>query len=123
MANQQHLAVLRAGAVIWMDWKKKNPEIEPDFSGGNLYQAQLMEMDLSAANFSVTNLSGANLTQANLSDANLIGANLSDANLNSANLSDANLIGADLWRAILGSRAKLLSSGVRVIVNWVNAHG
>ncbi len=52
MANREHLALLKAGAVRWIEWRKKNPQIEPD---------------LSAANLQGTNLKGANLQGVNLS--------------------------------------------------------
>ncbi|MBD0265835.1 MAG: pentapeptide repeat-containing protein, partial [Tolypothrix sp. Co-bin9] len=52
MANPEHLALLRAGAVTWTEWRKKNPQVE---------------LDLSAANLSGYNLRGANLEGVNLS--------------------------------------------------------
>ena len=36
MANQQHLNLLRSGAVTWIEWRNKNPHIEIDLSCANL---------------------------------------------------------------------------------------
>src|SRR5689334_419928 len=74
MANQEHLDILRQGAVVWNQWREEHPDIQPDlsdayFGGTNLY-------DL--------NLSNANLIDADLSEANLLDTNLSDADLSSA---------------------------------------
>ena len=32
MANTQHLALLKKGAVTWIEWRSLNPNIEPDLS-------------------------------------------------------------------------------------------
>ncbi len=71
MANQNHLAVLKKGVAAWNEWRKKNPEIQPD----------LFKANLRLANLRLANLSGAILYKANLSEAILYKANLSGANL------------------------------------------
>jgi hypothetical protein len=116
MANNDHVAQLMKGVVVWNKWRDENPDIRPDLyeaylggadlSGANLSGADLIEASLHKANLSDANLSDANLVGANLSGANLMGANLSgaklrDANLSRANLSRTNLSGSDLQRATL----------------------
>ena len=78
----------------------------------NLSAAILMGTNLSHANLNGANLSAANLLYANLDDAYLSGANLSGANLDDAYLSSANLSGANLGEAHL-SGANL--SGAKLI--------
>ena len=77
-----------------------------DFSGADLYDADLEGANLGGANLSGANLYGADLSWANLSGANLTWASLSRANLfeadlTGADLRDANLYGADLRNTIL----------------------
>ena len=81
MANQQHLATLRAGVDAWNHWRVDHPQITPDLSGAELTDA---------------NLEGANLTAANLRDASLMRANLQGASFDGADLRYANLAGATL---------------------------
>jgi hypothetical protein len=40
MANVEHLALLQAGAVQWIEWRKTYPQIEPDLSAANLQKKQ-----------------------------------------------------------------------------------
>ncbi|WP_299488476.1 pentapeptide repeat-containing protein [Acaryochloris sp. IP29b_bin.137] len=69
--------------------------------GTNLRDADLQAANLRSADLLSANLSGANLTQANLSSANLLGANLNSANFQAADLTGANLRGAYLGSANL----------------------
>ena len=79
MGNRQHLNMLKQGVDAWNQWRKENPDIQPD----------LREAALAGANLSKANLSAANLDEANLHSADLREANLSGASLNEANLSEA----------------------------------
>jgi Pentapeptide repeats (8 copies) len=121
MANAEHVAQLKKGAISWN--ARENPNIRPDLtgadlSGANLSGAILWGADLSGANLNEANLSGAILWGADLSGANLNEANLSVANLSWAKLSRADLSGANLSVANLGranlSRARLTSA---ILVN------
>jgi len=67
--NKKHLEILRQKVEGWNDWRRENPEVEPDLSGANLEGA-----DLYGANLSEAILNGANLAWANLYGANLSGA-------------------------------------------------
>ena len=107
MANQEHLnIILDQGIKAWNQWRKENPEVQPD-----LYGACLSEKNLKGANLQATELSGAklygtDLTKANLSYARLIGSHLYGAKLVRATLhgtylSRANLMFADLSKADL----------------------
>jgi hypothetical protein len=64
VANNEHLALLRQGSVIWNEWRERNSANPPDLSVA----------DLSGADLSVADLSGANLSGADLSGAILSGA-------------------------------------------------
>ena len=107
MADERHLAILKRGVEEWNRWRKQNPEITPDLSRSNL-----INKDLSRADFNAVNLSGADLSKAQLSHASLHGANLESATLiladllgailNEGNLSAASLFGAFLF----GTRLK-----------------
>ena len=88
MANEEHVEILRQGADVWNEWRRKNIELIPD-----LYRA---------------NLSGANLSGANLFDADVRFADFSDVNLSGANLSSArNLTQDQLWETIYDNDTKL----------------
>ena len=88
--------VLLRGSDTWNQWREKNPNDSIDFSGANLYRADLRGVDLSRTNLSGAYLSVADLREADLSGAYLSGADLSGANLLGANLRWAKLLGADL---------------------------
>jgi uncharacterized protein YjbI with pentapeptide repeats len=117
VANDEHLALLRQGTVIWNEWRRSFPLVTPDLKGANLSDADLRRADLSYADLSGANLSHAILSEAHLFQAilsaarldrallpkaNLQGANLSDANLVGANFLSAKLDGANLRHSVLG---------------------
>ncbi len=104
MANRQQLSILRQGSIPWNEWRKKNPDIQPD-----LHEAGLASANLQAANLSATNLNGADLASTDLQGANLFGATLLEADLHEANLHKADLGFADLTFADL-SRANLTAA-------------
>jgi uncharacterized protein YjbI with pentapeptide repeats len=97
MANEEHLEILRQGVEVWYRWREKNPDVLPDLSGANLYEANLRGADLSRSD-----LTEAILIETDLSGADLMEADLSGADLSGANLNGALLIHADLSRAIVG---------------------
>jgi hypothetical protein len=102
VANEEHLALLRRGAVIWNEWRQSFPlDRGPDLRGANLaYEnlqaANLTNADLTGVDLSHANLEEANLFQAILRTAKLEKARVGVANLQNADLTDANLAGADL---------------------------
>lgn len=116
MAHRQHLSTLKQGTLAWNEWRKKNPDVQPDLREANLAGANLQGADLSRANLEgaelaaadlhEANISGATLEEANLHEANLHKADLSFADLTFAYLSNANLTSARLWKADL-TAAKL----------------
>ncbi len=126
MANEEHLKILKQGGKVWNRWREENPDLRPDLSDADLFEAdlhaamsseahQLEEFTLpvenswmefvvrrpGAANLWQANLIRANLTRANLSGAELYKAHLGGASLSEANLCDANLRGANLQQADL----------------------
>jgi TIR domain/Pentapeptide repeats (8 copies) len=126
MANEEHLARLKQGVVVWNQWRVtifdretfiRLDLTEADLCGVNLGAADLCRVNLTGANLTGANLAGANLSGANLTGAkphaadlrgvnfagaNLTGANLAGTDLRVANLTGANLTGADLSRAEIG---------------------
>jgi uncharacterized protein YjbI with pentapeptide repeats len=98
MANDEHLALLRKGAVTWNEWRQHNPATTPE-----LRQAELVNIDLDEVNLSGANLSGANLAWADLLLANLHEADLTNANLTAAKLIQADLQGTKLQNADLSN--------------------
>src|SRR5713101_2285445 len=117
MVKRQHLELLRQGITAWNQWRKDNPDIQP-----NLSEVDLRQADLSGANLSGADLWGADLSEADLSGADLSGADLSeadlrDADMSNANLSNAVLIGANLIRSNL-SNATLTYCRIYGISAW-----
>lgn len=96
MANKNHVGVVKQGSSAWNDWRRVNPNINPDLSWADLRGA-----DLSGAKLSGTDLRGANLAWANLSAVNFSRADLTGANLTGVNLSKADLTETDLSGVIL----------------------
>lgn len=99
MANEEQLAVLKAGVEKWNFWHWKNAGITIDLSEADLGGENLSGVNLQGANLSGANLSKAVLIKAKLFDADLEGANISEANLSEADLRSANLRQANLSRA------------------------
>jgi uncharacterized protein YjbI with pentapeptide repeats len=91
MANEEQLALLKAGVEGWNKWREDEPSTVVD-----LREANLTGTELAGAVLRFVNLSRANLSRANLSGADLGRADLRGANLQGANLQRANLWGADL---------------------------
>jgi TIR domain/Pentapeptide repeats (8 copies) len=125
MADEEHLARLKQGVVIWNRWRAENRTVRPnlfaaDLIGADLTGADLTGADLTGAHFSRVNLTGAHLTKADLTAANLTTADLSGADLTTADLTTANLTGATLYRVNL-SGANL--TGARLSgANLIGAH-
>jgi uncharacterized protein YjbI with pentapeptide repeats len=106
MANQEHLDILAKGVAAWNDWRKENPQIDPDLGKANLREAKLPEVDLRRARLVNANLYRANVQNAMLNGAQLHKANLCQANLREtvlrlAKMRAAYLRAADLYRADL----------------------
>jgi uncharacterized protein YjbI with pentapeptide repeats len=84
MANQEHVAILRAGVPEWNKWRECNPTIRP-----NLRNAKFSKCDLSAVNFTGGLLRRINLNAANLTRADFTTADLAHSQLKGANLTHA----------------------------------
>jgi hypothetical protein len=96
MAVQEHVERLTRSIDEWNQWRREQPDVQPDLSLANLTRADLNSADLRETNFSCAHLSGANLTGANLDGAILFEADLYKADLTGANLNGAYLNSADL---------------------------
>jgi uncharacterized protein YjbI with pentapeptide repeats len=99
MAKDEHLAVLEQGTDAWNTWRKGNPTLTPDLSGGALYGVRFREMNLTRVDFSGANLCTADFALADLTDANLSDCSISCGYFNGAILSRANLSRADVFSA------------------------
>ena len=123
MANPEHLSILKEGLEVWSEWRKKNPEVQPDLFKADLSEVNLIEADLHRATLIAANLRGANLNGADLSYAELSGADLTEARLIGAHLGRANLGGAHLTRAHL-SGANFAAANLRgADLNGANLSG
>ena len=106
MANEEHLKKLREGVNAWNEWRKENPEVQPDLAhadlreaalgGANLSHANLVKADLAGAELQLADLTKGLLNYAKLAGADLADANLTEAKFSRANLTAVNLQGADL---------------------------
>ena len=102
VADEAQVKILKEkGVEAWNEWRKANPEIQPDLSRTILGELDLVGADLSRAKLSSSNVSGANLSGANLSRTDLSGADLFQSEIVGANLMDADLIVANLSQASL----------------------
>jgi len=99
--NKQLLELIKTDVEGFNAYRKEYPNQEIDFSGANLYKANLVDANLEGANLYKANLRWAYLYDANLTGANLVDANLTDANLTVANLSGINLTVANFSGAKL----------------------
>ena len=59
MADPGHLKLLKKGSTAWNTWRAKHLEIQPNFSGADLKEANLSGANLGGANLNAANLSGA----------------------------------------------------------------
>lgn len=102
MANPEHLMALSRGTSFWSEWRRKNPDAQPDLSGANLSGWQLNGAFLFNSDLRSADLSRAWLRSAQLNDADLRSCNLDHAFLDHALLFKANLTGASLKGTDLG---------------------
>jgi uncharacterized protein YjbI with pentapeptide repeats len=93
MANDEHVAMLGAGAAVWNEWRAKLGE-SPDLSRAGLRGLDLSGFDLSRADLRGADLRGTKFCDADLSGAHIEGANFFKTVLDGANLAAAFLTGA-----------------------------
>jgi len=110
MPNDEHVAMLGRGAVVWNEWRAKLDET-PDLS-----RVGLRGLDLSGFDLSRADLRGADLRGTNFCGADMSGAHLEGANFFKAVLDGANLAGAFLTEAQFLNCAQLV-----VTRNWQSA--
>jgi uncharacterized protein YjbI with pentapeptide repeats len=99
MANDEHLALLAAGAQEWNAWRDSASDGAPDLRGADLSERVLDRVNLRGADLRGTVLVGSSLKDADLRDAGLQEARLDGADLSAADLSGATLDAAVLARA------------------------
>ncbi len=105
MPQGKELKILKRGVDVWNKWRRENPGVRPDLSGGDLAGMDLQSFKLADVDLEGFDLQRTDLFEADLRRANLRGANLERASLDFANLEDASL-----------ARARLASASLR----WVN---
>ena len=111
MVNTDQLEKLKKGAETWNGWRRKNPNLDPNFVDArlesyklslvNLYKAQLSGAALCGADLAGADLRYALLVGSNLEETDLSGAWLQTATLRNSTLSKTNLSGANLRNAVL----------------------
>jgi hypothetical protein len=123
MSNDEHVAMLGRGAVVWNAWRTEQDEI-PDLSraglrgldAGSIFPALIFGAPILGGRTCATRISRAHIWTANLFKAVLDGADLARAFLEGAQfLNCAQLVVARNWRARLWrsySRPEALGIGV-----------
>jgi uncharacterized protein YjbI with pentapeptide repeats len=91
MGNEEHSAILQKGVEVWNQWRRDNPDIDPqlsnyDLNNFNLSGINLSKCELTNFDFRNINLSGANFTQAFLLKADFAFSNLTNTNFTNADL-------------------------------------
>lgn len=76
MANEEQLALLKQGSIIWNNWRVKNLAVHIDLNGADLHGVDLSHAHLGRANFIKLRLNRANLHRTLLGGTNLDRANL-----------------------------------------------
>jgi len=119
MPNKKHFEIVQQGVEEWNQWRKENPEIEPDLSeidlsGMKLNNANLSDTDLRRSNLRNTDFRGASLVRADLRAANIKKASFNLAKLRKANFSEAYLRESDLSEADLTRAYFIRADLVRV---------
>jgi uncharacterized protein YjbI with pentapeptide repeats len=112
MANKDQLKMLKQSVKSWNMWREDHPDHKPYLSEADLGQVDLTAANLEEAWLDRANLRGAILTEANLGRADLRGAKLIRANLSRANLGGADLSEVDLSEANL-KKAGLVRANLR----------
>ena len=101
MANSEHVKIIKRGADTWNEWRKDNPDVNPDLAWANLIGLDLQGVDLKKTNMKLAFCRSVNFTNADFSGAILYGTNFQNAVLNSATMKNADLEGANLIDAVL----------------------
>lgn len=112
MADAQHVALLRAGAAIWNEWRHQHKGVIPDLAGG-----QLRGLDLSSADLNL-----ADLRNSDLRGTIFRGARLTGARLDRANLFKTVLEGADIEGAVLLGAQFLNCAQLVMARNWTSTY-
>jgi len=76
MANPEHEALINRGYAVWNQWRKDNPEVEPDlldakFDGAALRRKNLYYSEYDADPERDEFIAGANLSYVNFTNTNL----------------------------------------------------
>lgn len=101
MASEDHVKLIRAGSLVWNEWRHRHPDVLPQLDGADLRETNLSDVDLSGASLFEADLTRCNLTGCTFARANLTAAELENAELRSSNLQGARLIRANLRLASL----------------------
>lgn len=171
MASKKHLEILKEGVQVWNEWRRRNPRSHPDFTRITSFELrasalrntktrrakgqipkdvtelreEMLEIDLSGADFSRAAFDGADLSHvkligvsfrestltdarlehsvlsgADLFDAHLRGAHLSGADFTDANLTEASLVEADLRNSNLSGANLSRAQMMRTIVDNID---
>jgi len=103
MSTHQHLDLLEQGADAWNKWRRKNPDIAPNFRGADLRKKSLRNYDLSRCDLSHTDARDTSFRKADLRDANLSSAKLYRAFFSSSTMAGATLRHATLYETVFAN--------------------
>ncbi len=124
--NELVLAIRKKGGKIALEnWRKENPEKNPDLSGADLNNTDLQEVDLSNAIFKYTNLQNANLSNAILKNCKFFKADLSRANCINADFTGSKLTDTNVKYTIFEnanlSDTNIMSTYNKAYAIWAGA--
>lgn len=101
MVNVKHQDVLDKGVEAWNQWRKENPNIQPDLSRSDLTGKKLDEADFTKVNFNGTRFYETSLYRVSFSESDLTNADLTGVNLFSSTLTRTILNKTILKRAYI----------------------
>lgn len=91
MANPEHVEILKQGVGVWNEWRRENPDVDPDIKSG-LFKNLILKginfsrMDLTNTLFQGVNLEGANFKKTMLTRSSFLNSTILNANFTSAQI-------------------------------------
>jgi len=86
MSNYEHVEILKKGVENWNEWRKKEPDIEPDLEDEDFFCMNLQKINLKGAL-----LEGANFHYSDLQHSNFERAIIGDTKIRCADLRHATI--------------------------------
>ncbi len=107
MERHEQIKILKQGALIWNEWRDKNPDVAIDLRAMRLHNLDLSGVKLDDIHLDGSFLIDVNLTGADLSKARLTHVDLSGTNLNKATLFSTNFINVTTFNGCNFEKARM----------------